>query len=529
MAVWIGILFLHVPQYTNLFVIAAELAITFLARSVFGAVSGWSAARFAANAKLDIRSHWMSQLFKLSPVKIEKMQTGELTTTAVTGVENLESYLARYLPQSIEAVLVPVVLLIYILRLDWISAVLLVITAPVIVFFMILLGKGADSVAHKQWHVLQDLSSRFLEMIEGLMALKLFSRSTDAKRILSRIGDANRVATMKTLRIAFLSAFVLELFATLGTAAVALALGLRLIHAELAFTPALTVLLLTPEFFQPIRALGSEFHAGLNGLAAAESLFELFDEPDEEINAHDIPWTIANGLPDIRFTNIRFHYPGEKKDTLGSFNLTIQPEQRIAIVGPSGCGKTTLLKLLSGTLSPSAGIIEVGGKQVQTLASPTWRKLVTLLNQQPHIFSGSIRDNLLMAIPMGEMVGDDQLHNVLRKAGLTTWFRSLPNGLDTQIGDGGRMVSGGEAQRIAIARAWLRKSPLLLLDEPTAHLDPLTAAEIETALDELMVNRTVIVVTHDPGLASRMDRVILLTSRGIRKDCETKQEYRFAD
>ncbi|EPZ52757.1 thiol reductant ABC exporter subunit CydD [Alicyclobacillus acidoterrestris] len=437
MAIGIGILFLRVPQHTNLFTFDAGLAVTFLARSVFGAVSGWIAARFAANAKLDMRSRWMSQLFTLSSTKIESMQTGELITTAVTGVDNLESYLARYLPQSVEAVLVPAVLLLYILRLDWISAALLVVTAPLIVFFMILLGNGADSVAHKQWHVLEDLSSRFLEMIEGLMALKLFSRSADAKRVLFRIGDANRVATMKTLRVAFLSAFVLELFATLGTAAVALALGLRLIHAELAFTPALTVLLLTPEFFQPIRALGSEFHAGLNGLAAAESLFQLLDEPNEDVDARNIPGTMANGLPDIRFTDIRLRYPGEKEDSLCSLNLTIHPEEMISILGPSGCGKTTLLRLLSGSLSPSAGIIEVGGKQVQTLASPAWRKLVTLLNQQPHIFSGSVRENLQMAVPVGEMVEDDQLHDALRKAGLNTWFRSLPNGLDTRIGDGG--------------------------------------------------------------------------------------------
>ncbi len=509
MADCIGSLFLHVPKHRNLVVMVGELAVVFLVRSLVGAIAGFVAARFAANAKLDIRARWLSKLFTLSPLNIERMQTGELVTAAVSGIDNLESYLARYLPQSVEAVMVPVVLLINIFQLDWISATLLCIAAPLIVFFMILLGKGADSMAKKQWHLLENLSANFLELIEGLLTLKLFSRSADAKRLLAHIGDANRVATMKTLRVAFLSSFVLELFATLGTGAVALALGLRLLHADLAFIPALTVLLLAPEFFQPIRALGTEFHAGLNGLAAAESLFAMLDEREDGADV-PIPVVSFSEVQAIRFVDVCVRYPGQREDSLQELCLTIHRGEKIAVTGPSGSGKTTFLQLLSGTLSPSSGVIEVDGQSCSTLSCAAWRNNVTLLNQAPYIFSGTLRENLQMALPGGDTMADNALQEALLKAGLRDWLRSLPGGLDTRIGDGGRQVSGGEAQRIAIARAWLRQSPFLLLDEPTANLDPLTAAEIETAITALTENRTVVVVTHDPGFSRRMDRVIRL-------------------
>lgn len=469
------------------------------------------AARFAIRVKMDLRRQLTDQLLRLGPAWAVGERRGELVNTAVQGIEQLQIYMAKYLPQMAFATLLPLAILGFVLTRDWLTAIILVVTAPLIVFFMILVGKMAEDASQLQWQRLSILAAQLLDVIEGLTTLKMFGRSRAQVQWLGRASDAYRMATMRTLRVAFVSTFLMELFATLSTAVVAVSLGLRLVSGQLPFATAFLVLLLTPEFYQPIRALGSEFHAGLNGVTAAGRVFDILDaqppglvpEPGESAvgpTALTPPFT-------VEFREVSFTYASGYAPALQGVSFTLQPGQMLAVAGRSGAGKSTLLDLLQGFLRPTEGVILINGVRLQDLPILQWRRHVSLLRQHSHVFAGTIADNLRFAAPEASQ---QEVEWAASAAGVQDWIAKLPQGYDTPVGEGGTDLSGGQVQRLAVARALLKQAPLVLLDEPTAHLDPATERTVQSGLDRLLAGRTALVVAHRLSTVERADKILVL-------------------
>ncbi|RIV18049.1 thiol reductant ABC exporter subunit CydD [Alicyclobacillaceae bacterium I2511] len=499
------------------------------------------AARFAIRVKTDLRRQLTDQLLRLGPAWAKGEQRGELVNTAVQGIEQLQAYLAKYLPQMAFATLLPLAILGFVVTRDWLTALILGVTAPLIVFFMILVGKMAESTSQQQWQKLSLLAAQLLDVLEGLTTLKVFGRSRAQVQWLGRASEAYRMATLRTLRVAFVSAFLMELFATLSTAVVAVSLGLRLVSGRMSFATAFLVLLLTPEFYQPIRALGSEFHAGLNGVTAAGRVFDILDaqppglvpeggnsagytgalgagepaggaaapgagEPAGRLRPSPVPVALAPPFT-VEFKRVSFTYTPGDAPALQEVSFTLYPGQTLAVVGPSGAGKSTLLDLLQGFLRPTQGEIWVNGVDLQNLPILQWRRQVSLLRQHSHVFAGTIADNLRFARPTASVQDVEQ---AVATAGAKDWIAQLPQGVDTPVGEGGSTLSGGQVQRLAVARALLKQAPLVLLDEPTAHLDPVTERAVQSGLDRLLVGATALVVAHRLSTVERADEILVL-------------------
>jgi ATP-binding cassette subfamily C protein CydD len=512
-----------------------------LIRGVLSWLSQAVAAHLAVSVKTDLRRRLIAQLLRLGPAWAAKEQRGELVNTAMTGIEQLEAFLSRYLPQMALSALMPLAIFGFVLTRDSLTAIILAVATPLILFFMILVGKAAESASARQWQQLSLLAARFLDVLEGMTTLKVFGRSRARAEWMGRASEAYRLATMRTLRVAFLSSFLLELFATLSTAVVAVTLGLRLVSGRLPFFTAFLILLLTPEFFQPLRALGSEFHAGLNGVTAAGRIFEILEAKppgmvqDSRKSCEDLRFSCASaedldrdsaimrgskGAPrienhygsgdepyTIEFAHVTFTYDPELPPILHDINLTVRPGETLALVGPSGAGKSTLLDLLQGFLRPTAGEIRINGQSLGDWPINEWRRRVAVLRQHTHIFAGTVMDNLRMARPGASV---DEVISAASTAKAHDWILSLPQGYDTPLGEGGYGLSGGQIQRLAVARALLKDAPLVLLDEPTAHLDPETERAVQEGISQLLAGRTVIVVAHRLSTVKKADRIVVM-------------------
>jgi ATP-binding cassette, subfamily C, bacterial CydD len=358
--------------------------------------------------------------------------------------------------------------------------------------------------------------------VEGLPTLKVFGRAKAQAAEIRKVTDEHRSATMATLRVAFLSAFVLELAATLATALVAVEVGLRLLGGHLSYQTALLVLILTPEAYLPLRNVGAQFHASVEGATAAERVFDILQTPSPVPLAPAgprspqlTPRVAVPGLAGtIRMREVSLRYPGRPRPALDGISLTIHPGEHIAITGPSGAGKSSLLALLLGLAEPTAGTIEIGGTDLACIPIARWRDHVSWLPQQPHLFAASIAANIALGRPASS---DSAIREAARLAGADDFIDRLPAGFGTLIGEGGRQLSAGQRQRIALARAFLRDAPILLLDEPTAHLDPFSASELYGRLATLMAGRTVVQVTHDRMAATAADRVLTLSGGKLRQ------------
>jgi ATP-binding cassette, subfamily C, bacterial CydD len=512
-----------------------------LIRGVLSWLSQAVAAHLAVSVKTDLRRRLIAQLLRFGPVWAAKERRGELVNTAMTGIEQLEAFLSRYLPQMALSALMPLAIFGFVLTRDSLTAIILAVATPLILFFMILVGKAAESASARQWQQLSLLAARFLDVLEGMTTLKVFGRSRARAEWMGRASEAYRLATMRTLRVAFLSSFLLELFATLSTAVVAVTLGLRLVSGRLPFSTAFLILLLTPEFFQPLRALGSEFHAGLNGVTAAGRIFEILEAKppgmvqDSRKSCEDLRFSCASaedldrdsaimrgskGAPrienhygsgdepyTIEFAHVTFTYDPELPPILHDINLTVRPGETLALVGPSGAGKSTLLDLLQGFLRPTAGEIRINGQSLGDWPINEWRRRVAVLRQHTHIFAGTVMDNLRMARPGASV---DEVISAASTAKAHDWILSLPQGYDTPLGEGGYGLSGGQIQRLAVARALLKDAPLVLLDEPTAHLDPETERAVQEGISQLLAGRTVIVVAHRLSTVKKADRIVVM-------------------
>jgi ATP-binding cassette, subfamily C, bacterial CydD len=458
-----------------------------------------AALRAAAAVKSQLRRRLTEHALRLGPSWLARQRSGEVTTLATRGLDGLDAYFARYLPQLVLACVVPFAVLIRVGLADWISGLMIGLTLPLMPVFAILVGLRTKAVTQRQWRLLARLGGHFLDVVEGLPTLKLFGRGKPQAEVIGTVTGEYRAATMSSLRIAFLSGFVLELTAALATALVAVGVGLRLLAGHMSYQTALLVLLLTPEAYLPLRAVGAQFHASTEGAAAARDVFAILDTPVPSTK----PTRAARRRVDLRKDTIRLSgvtlsYPGRDHDVLSGVSLSILPSDRITLAGPSGAGKSSLLALLLRFAQPSSGRIEVGGVDLASVPLDEWRRQIAWVSQHPYMFAASVADNIALGQPSAS---PRAIQKAARAAGAAEFIEDLPQGYATVVGERGLRLSSGQRQQIALARAFLRAAPLLLLDEPTAHLDAATAAQLETALDTPMAGRTVIQVSHTPSHA----------------------------
>ena len=478
----------------------AALLVVVAARAAVSYAGEVTALRAAATVKSGLRRALTARSLRLGPVWLGGQRAGEITTLSTRGLDGLDSYFARYLPQLVLAVLVPIAVLARVAVADWVSAVIIAVTLPLIPAFAVLVGWHTKAQTRRQWRLLATLGGHFLDVVEGLPTLKLFGRARAQEDVIAKVTNDYRTATMSTLRVAFLSGLVLELAAALATALVAVEVGLRLLYGHLGYETAMLVLLLTPEAYLPLRAVGAQFHASMEGAAAATRVFEILDTPvpgpppSPRTTLHPTGADLRS--EDIRLNGVTVAYPGRSRPALEGVSLTIAPGERIVLRGPSGAGKSTLIALLLRFIAPTAGSIAVGDRDLAALDMGLWRRQIGWVPQQPYLFSGTAADN----IALGEAgASRDAICRAARLAGAADFIEALPAGYDTPLGERGLRLSAGQRQRIALARVFLRDPPLLLLDEPAAHLDPASARQIGTAIDTVLADRTVILVSHGQG------------------------------
>jgi ATP-binding cassette, subfamily C, bacterial CydD len=482
-----------------------SLLVVVLARAAATYGGEVAAQRASAKVKSQLRRRLAAQVLRLGPAWLGGQRSGEITTVATRGLDALDPYFARYLPQLALACLVPLAVVARVALADWISALIIALTLPLIPVFTVLVGLPARARARRQWYLLARLGGHFLDVVEGLTTLKVFGRARRQAEVIGEVTDAHRTATMSVLRVAFLSSLVLELAAALATALVAVEVGLRLLGGHIAYQTALLVLLLTPEAFLPLRAVATHFHASMEGMAASGRVCDLLEIPPPRAPAG--PGGSAEvdlQRQTITLNAVGLAYPGRDRPALDGVSVTIAPGERIAVTGPSGAGKSSLLALLLRFAEPSSGRIEAGGRPLGSIGVDAWRRQIAWVPQHPALLSGTVAAN----IALGQAgASRDAVAAAAELAGADRFIEALPHGYDTPLGERGLRLSAGQRQRIALARAFLRDAPLLLLDEPTAHLDPLTAGQILDVVDRLMAGRTAILVSHGmrwPGDAARV-------------------------
>ncbi|MBZ6283426.1 thiol reductant ABC exporter subunit CydD [Streptomyces olivaceus] len=471
-------------------------------RALVGWLTELAAHRASAAVKSELRGRLLERATALGPGGRAGLPTGSLVALATRGVDALDDYFSRYLPQLGLAVVVPVAVLARVVTEDWVSAAIIVGTLPLIPVFMVLIGWATQSRMDRQWRLLSRLSGHFLDVVAGLPTLKVFGRAKAQAESIKHITGAYRQATMRTLRIAFLSSFALELLATLSVALVAVTIGMRLVHGDMALYDGLVVLILAPEAYLPLRQVGAQYHAAAEGLAAAEEIFSVLERPVPASGTGPVP---ADGS--LSFEGVTVRYPGRTADAVTGASFTVEPGETVALVGPSGAGKSTLLGALLGFVAPSGGRVRVGGADLSSLDLAQWHARVAWVPQHPHLYAGTIDENVRLARPDAD---GPAVRRALRDAGALEFVDALPEGAATVLGEDGAGLSAGQRQRLALARAFLADRPVLLLDEPTAALDGATEAEVVAAVRRLAKERTVLLVVHRPALLEVADRVVRL-------------------
>jgi ATP-binding cassette subfamily C protein CydD len=465
------------------------------------------AGRHAASTVLSgFRLALVERRLRDQPIALDGAEAGEITATAVQGVDGLEAYFARYLPQVVLAVLVPLAVLGWVAVLDPVSAGLLLLTLPLVPLFMWLIGRYTEERTRERWLALRLLSAHFLDVVRGLPTLRAFNRASAQASVLAEIGDRYRRTTMATLRIGFLSGTVLELAATLGVALVAVTVGVRLVDGGVGLQTGLTVLVLAPELYLPVRQLAAQFHASADGLAVAERMLELLEaQPAAVRSGRLVPYSPLEAP--VRLESVSFAYPSRPELVLEGLDLELLPGETVALVGPSGAGKTTVANLLLRFAEPSSGRVTVGGIDLADCRAGLWRRQIAWVPQRPTLFRGTVADNIRLGDPDAP---ERSVRDAAVLAGADRFVRALPSGYETRVGDGGRPLSAGECRRLALARAFVRNAPFVILDEPTADLDRTSAEVVAEAIERLSLGRTVLLIAHRPELVERADRVVML-------------------
>lgn len=534
LAAIISDVFINHQSFGQVELLLLILLITMLGRACLTWGKELCTQESAIRAKTAIRERLFGHLLALGPAFTQHEQTGELVATLNDGVERLDAYISRYLPQIYLSTGIPLLIIVYLLGVDWLSAALLLLTAPIIPLFMVMIGRLAEDRTQRQWSTLSRMSAHFLDTIQGLPTLKLFGRSQDERTRIQEVSENFRQATMQVLRVAFLSGMVLEFMAAMAIALVAVMLGVRLLNHDIAFGQALLVLLLAPEFYRPLRDLGTQRHAGMEGKAAAQRITEILRTPLQQgshpantitADAQMLPQqdneqrvaffrgrchAVTEGVSTpltIEFVNVGYSYPGRTQPALTDINLTLPAASCTALVGRSGAGKSTLVQLLLRFMDCAQGEIRVNGVPLNTFTLEAWREQVALVPQRPYLFYGSIEENIRMARPTATR---QEIESAAHLAGADEFIARLPLGYATPLGERGTRLSAGQAQRIAIARAFLKDAPLLILDEPTSSLDPRSEALIQQAIARLMQQRTVLIIAHRYNTIKQASQIAVL-------------------
>jgi len=485
------------------------LGVAILARAVLHGAGDLSALRAADRVVATLRRQLLGHALALGPGWLGGERPGELSLTATRGLRSLHTYYARYLPQAAAAAVIPLILLGWVGTQDWLAFVVVIALVLAVPVTMIAFGREANRRSERQWRRLGSLAGRVLQLVEGLPTLRAFGRESQGRREVEAATEGVRSATMRTLRVAFLSALSMDMIAGFGVGFVAMVLGLRLLWGELDLQTAMAVLLVAPEIFIPLRRAGAEFHASTEGQAAAARVVEVLATPVPSSTTAGLP---GAGRPDgggggLTIEGLGVHYEHRERAALAHVSLHAPPGQRVALTGPSGSGKSTVLAALLRFVEPSEGSMAFDGGPSSAQAVATWREHFSWLPQRPHLFNATLADNLRLGAPEAP---DEELRRVLEAVGLADLLANLPAGLLTAVGHDGFTLSSGERQRVALARALLRPAPVLLLDEPTAALDPPTVARLAPAIEPWLSGRTVVVAAHEPLLLPRFDLVMAL-------------------
>lgn len=530
----------------------ARYTIVWIQRKVSG--------RFAEEATERMREQLVESVFGQGQVWLTSGSSADKITLIMEGVDKVRTYLELAIPRFVDMLILTLVLWGWTMKLDPISGGILTITLPLLIVFFVLLGLAAKTQAERQWTTYRMLSHHYTDSLRGLKTLKFLGRSKDHGETIHLVSDNYRKATMKTLRVAFLSSFALDFFSMLSIAMVAVGLGIRLIDGSMGFTAALTVLLLTPEVFLPVRMLGTDYHASLDGREAWQSIRNMLAMLDvnskgtgENTRGVFIQEQSATHLQqeNSQLQEMNDGLRIRKDQPLGSdlfqlssgFSISLSDvvvmgedenpvlnkvsahlsadSTKLGIVGMSGAGKTTLLHLLAGLIEPTEGTFQVNGVKIEGDIRLQWQRQVALIPQHPHIFSQSVLDNLRFYCPDATA---EQAEEMIDVVGLRSLIDALPSGIHEPIGEGGRSISGGQAQRIALGRALLSKRPILILDEPTSHLDIETEWEVKQTILKLLANKNLLLATHRLHWMKEMERVWVM-NKGELTDCGTSDTW----
>ncbi|KMP95213.1 MULTISPECIES: thiol reductant ABC exporter subunit CydD [Bacillus] len=481
--------------------------ITFAVRHMLVRISQILVERFAEKTGSLLRKQLIEAYFTLGPRYVQTAGTGHLVTLSIEGIEKFKTYIELTIPKMIRSSIVPGLIVLYVFTLDIESGIILVVTIPIVITFMILLGLAAQKMADSQYETYRVLSNHFVDTLKGLETLKYLGKSKQHEGKIEKVSKRYRKATMRTLRVAFLSSFALDFFTSLSIAFVAVGLGIRLIDGTIVLLPALTILILAPEYFLPIKQVGANYHATLDGQLAMEQIEEILQQQKEIGTKESNVGLIWNASSNLKLQDVKVKNNESEKAILEGIDFTWKGTGAIGVIGESGAGKSTLIDVLAGFLTPSGGNLIINGVKIDGSTREDWQKNIAYIPQQPYIFPLSLKDNICF---YETNTADAEVERVINEVGLRSLVTSLPNGMYERIGEGGRMLSGGQEQRVAMARALLSKKPIILLDEPTAHLDIETEFEIKQAMLRLFEGKLVFLATHRLHWMKQMDHILIL-------------------
>ena len=485
---------------------------------ILRSILGWAreTAGFSAGARIrqEIRTELLAHIVSLGPGYTSRQSSGALASTALEHVEGLHDFYAFYLPQLALAVMIPAAIVAFVFPYSWAAGGLLLATAPLIPLFMILVGMGAESISQRHFQALSRMSAYFLDVLQGISTLKLFNRSKGAEEIIAGVSNNYRLQTMRVLRVAFLSSAVLEFFSSISIALVAVYLAMSylgyfsfgLYGKSLNLAGGLFILLLAPDFYLPLRELGTHYHARAEAVGAAEEILKIVSVSRLETLNGTIEWAKKDPLH-IQFEDVHLAFDGGKRPALQGVSFELREGEQVALVGASGAGKTTTLNLLLGFLRPDSGQIKVNGMPLVDMTPDSWRRQIAWIGQHPVLFQGTIKENILLGRPEASAM---QIEQAAGNARVLDFAMHLPEGLDTPVGEQGFGLSRGQAQRVALARTFLKDAPLLLLDEPTAGLDTENEALVINSLETLSRGRTLLVLTHRLTNIRQASRIMVL-------------------